>query len=95
MIYKLRFHEAAVKEWKKLDQTLKAQFKKKIAERLQNPRIQSATLFGMRDCYKIKLSKIGYRLIYRVEDDIVFVTVLSVGKRDKLAAYKSAKNRLL
>ena len=94
MSYKLRFHELALKEWRKLDSTIQEQFKKKLAERLENPRVPSAALSGMPNCYKIKLRQIGYRLVYRVEDDIIFVTVLSIGKRDRLEAYKVAQTRV-
>ncbi len=34
----------------------------------------------MSDCYKIKLKAAGYRLVYRVEGDIMYVTVIAVGK---------------
>ena len=94
MSYKLRFHELALKEWKKLDGSLREQFKRKLIERLEHPRVPSAALSGMPDCYKIKLSKAGYRLVYRVEDDVVFVTVIAVGKRDKLKVYDAAQGRL-
>ena len=93
MTYRLRFHELALKEWRKLDEGLREQFKNKLAERLLQPRIPSAALCGMPDCYKIKLRKAGYRLVYRVEDDIVFVTVVAVGRRDKLRVYEVAKGR--
>lgn len=93
MCYKLRFHELALKEWKKLDATLREQFKKKLAERLDNPRVPSAALSGMTGCYKIKLRKVGYRLVYRVDEDIIFVTVIAVGKRDKLRVYNTANDR--
>jgi len=94
MSYKLRFHELALKEWQKLDSVLREQFKKKLAERLEEPRIPSAALSGMPDCYKIKLRTAGYRLVYRVEDDILFVTVIGVGKRDRLKVYKKARSRM-
>lgn len=77
----------------KLDNSVKTQFKKKLRERLNNPRVSSAALAGMPDCYKIKLRKAGYRLIYRVDDDIIYVTVIAVGIRDKLKAYAAAKSR--
>ena len=93
MSYRLQFHELALKEWKKLGDTVREQFKKKLAERLENPRVPAAALSGLPDCYKIKLRASGYRLVYRVEDDKVIVTVLSVGKRDKLRAYTNASNR--
>lgn len=63
MNYSLQFHELALKEWKKLDSSIREQFKKKLAERLQQPRTPSSALSGMRDCYKIKLRSIGYRLV--------------------------------
>lgn len=94
MSYKLRFHELALKEWKKLDSTLQAQFKKKLAERLEHPHVPSAALSGMPSCYKIKLRKAGFRLIYRVVDDILCVTVVAVGKRERLSAYRAARERM-
>ena len=94
MSYSLRFHKLALEEWRKLDNTLQEQFRKKLAERLENPHVPSAALSGMPGCYKIKLQKAGYRLVYRVEDDIVFVTVIAVGKRDKLKVYRTAQERI-
>ena len=91
--YVLRFLQSARKEWEKLDSTIKRQFQKKLAERLNEPRIPSAALFTMPDCYKIKLRKAGYRLVYRVEDEIITVTVIAVGKRDRGEVYKDAKDR--
>jgi mRNA interferase RelE/StbE len=94
MPYKLRFHTLALAEWQKLDPSVREPLKKKLAERLEEPRIPSAALAGMPDCYKIKLQRLGYRLVYRVEDDIVFVTVVAVGKRERLKVYEAAKDRL-
>ena len=48
----------------------------------------------MSDCYKIKLRQAGCRLVYRVDDDTVFVTVIAVGKRDKNGVYDTANIRL-
>lgn len=93
MSYKLRFHELALKEWNRLDSTIQSQFKKKLAQRLEQPRVPSAALSGMPDCYKIKLRSSGYRLVYRVDDDIVFITVISIGKRERMAVYQSARQR--
>lgn len=93
MTYKLRFHEKALAEWNKLDGATRVMFKKKLAERLENPRIPAAALSGMADCYKIKLQSLGYRLVYRVDDEVVFVAVIAVGKRERLAVYEAAKAR--
>ena len=94
MPYKLRFHELAWDEWQKLDGSIKAPLKKKLLERLQEPRVPSAALSHMPDCYKIKLRQAGYRLVYRVEDSVIYVTVIAVGKREKSAVYASAITRL-
>lgn len=61
MIYELEFDPRALKEWHKLGDTVKCQFKKKLADVLVNPRIESARLHGLPDCYKIKLRSLGYR----------------------------------
>ncbi len=94
MTFKLRFHVLALKEWRALGSSIREPFKKKLAERLENPRIPAAALHGMPDCYKIKLHSLGYRLVYRVENDEVFVTVLATGKRDKSRVYGTAMKRL-
>jgi mRNA interferase RelE/StbE len=81
--YKLRFHELALNEWQQLDGSIREPLKKKLAERLESPRVPAAALHGMANCYKIKLHSVGYRLIYRVDDAAVFVTVIATGKRKK------------
>lgn len=91
--YKLRFHELALAEWKKLDKTVRDPLLKKLTERLLQPRVPSAALSGMPDCYKIKMQSLGYRLVYRVDDDVVYVTVIAVGKRERSAVYKRALQR--
>ena len=94
LVYKLRFHELALKEWQRLDGSVRERFKKKLAERLQNPRVPASALHGMADCYKIKLASLGYRLVYRVDDQEIFVTVIAAGKREKSKVYRAAQQRL-
>lgn len=94
MTYKLVFKQEAKKEWDKLDSTIKSQFKKKLVERLDNPRIESSRLSGMQDCYKIKLRSAGYRLVYQVRDSEVLISVVAVGKRDRNQVYKIAIKRV-
>lgn len=55
MSYKLDFLAEALKEWKALDSSVKEQFKKKLAERLENPLVPAAKLSGSANRYKIKL----------------------------------------
>jgi mRNA interferase RelE/StbE len=93
MNYKLKFLPTALKEWKKLDNSLKNQFKKKFTERLENPHVPSSKLSGFENHYKIKLRVSGYRLVYEVIDKDLYVFVIAVGKRDKKSVYKKAKIR--
>jgi len=93
MTYKLKFLPAALKEWDKLGAPIKSQFKKKLAERLENPRVSADKLSGYDSVYKIKLRSAGYRLAYEVMDDQLLVYVLAVGKRDKNKVYASLKQR--
>jgi mRNA interferase RelE/StbE len=94
MTYKLEFKTSALKEWKKLDSALREQFKKKLLERLAQPRVESARLTAMPDCYKIKLRAAGYRLVYQMEDKTVTVIVVAVGKREDSAIYIVAARRI-
>jgi mRNA interferase RelE/StbE len=93
MTYKLQFHEAALKEWRKLDNNTHEQLKKKLGERLDASRVPADQLHGGRDRYKIKLRSVGYRLVYEVRDAQIVVLVLAVGKRDRSAVYKAAEKR--
>ena len=94
MTYKLEFKKSALKEWDKLGHTVKEQFKKKLKERLENPHNLSAVLSGGQNLYKIKLRQQGYRLVYSVVDEVVTVTVIAVGKRDRNEVYEIALSKL-
>ncbi|WP_367971439.1 type II toxin-antitoxin system RelE/ParE family toxin [Vibrio scophthalmi] len=93
MTYKLDFKKSAYKEWSKLGATLREQFKKKLIECLENPHIPASKLSGADNLYKIKLRQSGYRLVYKVEDNVITVTVLAVGKRERSDVYKKAMHR--
>ena len=94
--YRLKFVPAALEEWNALDGSIKTVFKKLLRKRLDQPRLPGAELHHeLRDCYKIKLLKQGYRLVYQVEDDVLVVLVLAVAKREGLAVYRAAIERLV
>lgn len=93
MSFELGFLDEALKEWRKLDNNTRDQFKKKLAERLINPRVPASKLSGQKDRYKIKLRNIGYRLVYEVRDAELIVVVIAIGKRERNAVYKSAEKR--
>jgi mRNA interferase RelE/StbE len=90
-MYALDFHPVALKEWRKLDSSIREQFKAKLKERLQNPCVLSAKIEKNR--YKIKLRGVGYRLVYEVRDNELIVVVIAVGKRERSEVYRLADNR--
>ena len=93
MTYRLKFLPSALKEWKKLSPPIQKQFKKKLAERVINPRNQASQLRGFKDAYKIKLRSAGYRLVYEVNDYEITIFVIAVGKREKGLIYTKAEQR--
>lgn len=93
MTYELAFVDEALKEWQKLDSVTREQFKAKLAERLENPKIPSARLHGAKERYKIKRRNAGYRLVYQVKDREILVLVVAVGKCERNEVSKAAERR--
>ncbi len=91
--YELQFLPSAKAEWDALDGSVRQQFAKALLKRLDHPRVPAAALSSMPDCYKIKLRTVGYRLVYRVQDDALVLLTIAIGKRDKNAVYEAAKIR--
>lgn len=57
---------------------------------LGNPGVEASRLNGLKDCFKIKLRRAGYRPVYQVKDEVLLVSVVAVGKREREAVYKQA-----
>ncbi len=91
--YDLTFKQEALHEWERLGATVQTQFKKKLAERLDNPHIPAARLHGAANRYKIKLAASGFRLVYEVRDRELVVVVIAVGKRERGKVYAKAARR--
>lgn len=85
MSYSLKFMPKALKDFQKLDGSVKNEFKKILRKRLQNPAIEKHRLHGdYKGHFKIKLKSSAYRLIYRMLNDELVVIVVEVGRRDKI-----------
>ena len=94
LTYELEFDVNALKEWHKLDGTIRAQFKKQLAKRLQAPHVPSSKLHGdLQNTYKIKLRDVGYRLVYEVIELRLVIVVIAVGRRDHDEVYLMASKR--
>ncbi|WP_282040904.1 type II toxin-antitoxin system RelE family toxin [Halomonas alimentaria] len=93
MSYELRFRAEALKEWHKLDASVREQFKKKLQAIIESPSIPGSRLSGSQNRYKIKLRSAGFRLVYEVRDSELVVLVIAVGKRDRNSVYLKAARR--
>ncbi|MEQ1889735.1 MAG: type II toxin-antitoxin system RelE/ParE family toxin [Alphaproteobacteria bacterium] len=86
----------ALKEWQSLDGGIKEPLRKALEKRLNHPHAPGARLReDLSGCYKIKLRKQGYRLVYTEQDMALVVLVLSIDRRDDMVVYRSAIDRLL
>jgi mRNA interferase RelE/StbE len=93
-MYTLQFVPAALEEWNALDGSIKEILRTALRKRLEQPKVPGSALRGkLAGCYKIKLLKQGYRLVYEVLDTQVVVLVLAVNKREDALAYLLAEER--
>jgi mRNA interferase RelE/StbE len=61
---------------------------------LERPRVAAARLRGVADCYRIKLKNAGWCVVCQVYDNRVVVLVVAVGRRENLAIYPKAGERV-
>ncbi|AUI65530.1 MULTISPECIES: type II toxin-antitoxin system RelE/ParE family toxin [Glaesserella] len=95
MTYSIKVHDDFIEELKKLDPAVKQQLRNKLNKIVENPHIPKNRLSGnLYNCYKIKLRKAGIRLIYQVNDDEIYILLLTVGKRENNEVYDTALTRI-
>jgi len=94
--YRLLFLPSALKEWQALDGSVREPMRKLLRKRLNNPHVPGGALNGeLVGYYKIKLKKLGLRLVYGVEDDALVVVVMAVDMREDSVVYRSALARIV
>lgn len=94
MTYSLEFDARALKEWRKLGETVREQLKKKLASVLLNPRIEANRLHALPDCYKMKLRSNGYRMLHQVFKLEIMMFFVAVDKRERDQVFRKAAERL-
>jgi len=95
--FALEFDPDALREWKRLDNSVKQPFRKKL-EKLVRREITPAPHDRLRslgtDWYKIKLRRIGYRLIYQYQEERLVIYVVAAGRRAGDEVYEMAVRRV-
>jgi mRNA interferase RelE/StbE len=93
--YSIDFHPNALELWNKLDNSVRIQFKKKLAKIAASPNVVNASLKSdLRGYFKIKLNSTGHRLVYRIDDDNRRIFIVSFGRREGGLAYNLARRNL-
>lgn len=91
MAYKIIFRKRALRDIKKLDPHVQRQVLLAIKDRSLEPLLDSSRLSGeLFGTHKIKLLRLGIRVVYVVEKDAVKMVVLTVGKRSGGDVYRVA-----
>ena len=94
--YELCFTADSLKEWIKLDNSIRQPFLKRLSKRLLEPRVENERLSSdLKDYYKIKDNKTGYRLVYFVDELEHALVVSALGKRENSRVYTEARKRAL
>ena len=84
----------ALKEWQKLDNSVRLPLDKRLRKRLEHPLVENERLSSdLNHCFKLKDNKTGYRLVYTVSEEEHILTVLAVGRRADKAVYKVTRIR--
>jgi len=79
MKYTVLVERYAQKQIAKLDKKLIPVIKSAIAELANNPRPYGYKKLKGEEAYRIRVA--DYRIIYEIDDDVILVTVVSVGHR--------------
>jgi mRNA interferase RelE/StbE len=80
MAYKIKFTPAADRQFSKLINEQKRAIKDALVGLTENPRHQGVVkLSGGHDLYRVRAG--NYRIIFQIEDDILYVVVVKIGHR--------------
>jgi len=97
-MYELKTHPKIEDDLKELDHTLRIQVFKKLKQIQLSPQIglplgnkNGMDLTGFR---KVYVDKKRVRIVYEVQDDILSIYTIAIGKRDDMEVYKKASERL-
>jgi len=98
MIYKIKYHPQVYSDLKSLDKGTRKKVLKKIEQLEEKPLLgkllgnkAGLDLTGYRKLY---VDKRRIRIVYGIEDELLSIMIIAVGKRENLEIYKLAYQRL-
>ena len=97
MTWRVELTEEAARDYAALDGSLRKQARKKLAKLEENPHIgeelQNRPGCDLRGYYKLYFNGTRYRIVYRLEHNVLLVLVIGIGQRAHGAVYRMVAGR--
>lgn len=98
MAWKVELTEEAEEDFAALDGSLRKLVRKKLAKLEANPyvgeELQDRAGCNLRGYYKLYFNGTRYRIVYRIENEILLVLIIGIGQRAHGAVYRMAAGRV-
>lgn len=98
MTWRVELTEEAELDFASLDGSLRKLVRKKLAKLEENPYIgeelHNRAGCDLRGYYKLYFNGTRYRIVYRLEEDVLVVLVIGIGQRAHGAIYRMAAGRV-
>lgn len=98
MEYEIKFHPLTLQEFCELDGSIKKLVKKQLDKLKTSPLLgeelgnkNGYDLSGYRKMYACKKQ---IRIVYSVVENVLFVNIIAIGKREDMEIYKTASERV-
>ena len=98
MVFEIKFHPAALKEFCELDGSIKKLVKKQLDKLKKSPFLGEE--LGNKNGYdstgyrKMYACKKQIRIVYSVIDNLLLVHIIAIGKREDMEVYSTASERV-
>lgn len=97
MAWRVELTEDAERDFAALDGSLRRLARKKLAQLEENPtigeKLHNRPGCDLRGYYKLYFNGTRYRIVYRMENDVLVVMIIGIGKRAHGAVYKMVAGR--
>ena len=98
MEYEIKFHPEALKEFCALDGSIKKLVKKQLDKLKTSPflgeELGNKNGYDLSGYRKMYVCKKQIRIVYSVEENVLRVNIITIGKREGMEVYKTAAERV-
>ncbi len=96
-MYALQNHPLVEKDLEVLDHATRVQVFKKLKQIEESPQLGkplgNKNNLDLSGFYKIYVAKKEVRIVYEIQNDLLVIYVIAIGKRNDMEVYKKASNR--